>query len=168
MSYLSKFLEAFVENETLGRILLATTRTPYFPELLSAGVDIYRLNIIRDEYIREIIYQYLEDVENRDALFSSEDLMNGLVSVAAGYPTAAKRIASFVRVRPAALLLEPERIRSFQRGFAESILRPTIDSITPLQSLLLQVLTVIGEPVSVSDFIVDPGIWTEKRARIES
>lgn len=151
LPYLNDFLLDFQQAEIDTWLILATTRNPDYPTELTKTTDIYPLGPLEGEFIREIIYQWLEGYE-RQGLFSHwSSEAEQLVRLVGGHPLAAKRLAQYLKVQSPKQLLD--RSESFRIGFAEYILREMQSALTPEHCSVLQILAVIREPASLSDML---------------
>lgn len=153
LPYLNDFLTEFQKADIDTKVILATTRNPDFSEEIAKTADVYRLGPLEAEFIREIIYQWLEGHE-RQAMFSRWSReTEQLVRIVGGHPLAAKRMAQYLKIQAPEQLLAKAYRERFQIGFAEYILKATQSALSVLHRLILQILAVIREPVSTSDML---------------
>ncbi len=152
LPYLSDFLTAFQSANLDTHVLLATTRSPDYPEEISKTTEVYRLGVIADEYIEDIICQWLESCDKLNQIMGTQE-MKQLVRVVGGHPLAAKRMSSYLRFKSADQLLTAVRRERFQLGFAEYVLRATQSDLSELHRLILQILAMIREPITQTDMM---------------
>ncbi len=119
----------------------------------SPSTDIYKLGVLEDEFIEEIIYQWLEETGQGSKLVRGSKDTAQLVKLVGGYPLAAKRISTLLRVKSLEQLLSTTHREHFQLGFAEHILRTTRTLLGDLHHLILQILAIVQEPITQSDML---------------
>ncbi|HMP71510.1 MAG TPA: TIR domain-containing protein [Pirellulaceae bacterium] len=153
LPYLNDFLLLFQDANIDTKIVIATTRMPYYVEELTATTDRFQLKTIQDEYIQDIVYQWLEGTDKQRLFAGKDEDVQKLIKIIGGHPLAAKRMASFLKVHTLEQLLTTTQVQRFQIGFAELILRTTQGSLSPLHKLILQILATIVEPITLTDML---------------
>lgn len=153
LPYLEKFLTALGRSGLLMHVILATTRFPQYPPEIAQWADIFRLDRMGDEYIRECIDRWLgEGPKQQETMRAPE--MEELVSLISGHPLAAKLIATYLRHASPAQILESKQAKRIQLKLAEYVLSSANRTIlSDIHQLILQILAVINEPVSVEDLL---------------
>ncbi len=154
LPYLRTFLESFVSRRIQTYVVLATSRNPDFPLEIAHTAEVYRLGTLRDEFIEAIVYQWLGESEQTDQLRRRVDEREALIKAIGGHPLAAKRMASFLKIKSVNQLLDANRLERFQRNFAEHILRAIQAALGSVHRLILQILAAIAEPILQSDLLV--------------
>lgn len=154
LSYLGNFLSEFYKAKIDTHVILATTRNPDFPNEIADGTDIHRLGIIDDQYIEEIIYRWLEGSNKEDVFKNRPEDKARIIKVVGGHPLAAKRMASYLKLKTIEQLLEVAQRERFQLGFADFILRATQEALRDIHKLILKTLAAIQEPIQQSELFV--------------
>lgn len=160
LPYLQKFLNIFIESNVDTKVILATTRSPHVNSLPDF-TGIYRLRTIENEFIEDIVSQWLENTEHQEEWINRLDDRKHLVHTIAGHPLAARRMALYIQLKSINHLLEETNKEGFQVNLADYILRTTQQTLDNLQSLLMRILAIIREPVSTSDLIQIPTLNNE-------
>lgn len=149
--YLERFLNAFSEAELDTYIVLATTRNPDIPNSIVRRTDVFRLGLLGDDHITEMLENLTVGYDSRDTYIKMAEFKE-LVQSIDGYPLAALFIAIALRTKsPKELLLEHEQ-KKLQLKAARDILRTiTKTTLSRLQLDILYALTIAGEPITFSD-----------------
>jgi tetratricopeptide (TPR) repeat protein len=151
LPYLMTFLQEFLRANINTHIVIATSRNPDYSEEIASEVDVFRLGIIDDQYIQEIIYKWLDGTEQLDRFRASEENRLKIIKAVGGHPLAAKRMSTFLKIKPIEQLIDATRRERFQLGFADYILRATQDALSDIHILLLRILATIQEPLALTD-----------------
>ncbi len=151
LPYLNTFLQEFLKSNTDTHVILATTRNPDYSNDITNETDMFRLGIIEDQYIQEIILKWLDGTEQKGHFLSRDDDRAKIIKVVGGHPLAAKRMSTYLKLKSIDQLLDATRKERFQLGFADYILRATQDALKDIHQLILRILAVIQEPISQKD-----------------
>jgi tetratricopeptide (TPR) repeat protein len=154
LPYLEYFLERFINAEINTNIVVATTRVTHYSAHIANSSSLLHLKGLSDEYIEQSIEMWLKsNGQNKEyEQLRNTVIMAELVELVGGYPLAAKLAADSLSVHPVKQLLETSKQRTrFQLKFAAHILRST--ELNPLQTLILQVLTTVDEPIILEDML---------------
>ncbi|MGE4096402.1 MAG: TIR domain-containing protein, partial [Candidatus Binatia bacterium] len=151
LPYLEALLFRFITRAVKTHVIVATTRQPDLPPGIATAADLLRLEEIDDVYIRETLDLCLEGTPHYTELLKSSEISQ-LVKLAAGFPLAAKMIASQLKVdkTPAQLLTTGYKKR-FELKFAAHLLRTADKDLADLDRLILHTLSVVREPMSIED-----------------
>jgi hypothetical protein len=152
LSYLDLFIERFINADINTHVVISTTRVVHYSAQIARLSSVLRLKQLNDDYIEQSIECWLQlnGQQQEFERLANTTQMSELVSLIGGYPLAAKLAADSLSISSIDQLLETSKQRSrFQLKFAVHILRSI--ELTPLQELILQVLTTIDEPVSLED-----------------
>jgi tetratricopeptide (TPR) repeat protein len=154
--YLENVLKRLVNAIPDIWIVLATTRLPDYSASLGSHADVLRLEPLKNDYVFEAIDLWLKGTPQHTELLHSTDL-DALVELAAGHPLAAKLIASQLAAGKAIdELLTAKQKNRFELKLAEYILRATESELSDAEKLLLQILSIVGEPVAMGDVLQLP------------
>lgn len=151
--YLETFLYRFIKRAVKTHVVVATTRQPNLSPGIATAADLLRLEKIDNVYIKESIDLWLEGTSHHTELLKSPDFRH-LVELAAGFPLAAKMIASQLKAdkTPAQLLATGHKKR-FELSFAAHVLRTADKDLADLDRLILHTLATVREPMSVEDLV---------------
>ena len=151
LSYLETFLQLFIKRGIDTHIVLGTTRQPDYSVAVGSAADVLRLGEIEDVYIREGLDLWLEGTPQHAKLVNSPEF-GQLVTLASGFPLAAKLIASQLKAdkAPSQLLTSGQRKR-LELKFAAHILQTADKDLSDLERLVFYVLATVREPISVTD-----------------
>ena len=153
LPYLEEFLSIFIIRSVKTHVVVAMTRLPNLSPAISTAADLLRLEKIDDIYIKESIDLWIEGIPQHAELLSSSDFKY-LVEMTAGFPLAAKMIASQLKAgQMPAQLLQVGHKKRFELKFAAHMLRTADKELTNLERLILHTLSTIREPMSIEDLV---------------
>ncbi|HEX7313850.1 MAG TPA: TIR domain-containing protein [Pyrinomonadaceae bacterium] len=153
LSFLERFLAAFIDSEIPTHIVLATTRNPSISAKIGQYADLLPLGGLAKKYIRESVDLWLEGTDRYEQIIK-QPAIEEVVSLTGGHPLAAKLLASYLKVKPAEQLLTNTERQSFELKLARHILQSTDTSILDaLQKLILQILATVQEAMTVEDLL---------------
>lgn len=168
LPYLESFLLLFIKRAMDTHIVLATTRKPDYSAAVGSVADILRLNGLDDVYIRESLDLWLEDTPHYSKLLGSPEI-HRLVTLASGFPLAAKLIASQLRAdKEPSQLLTPGQRKRLELKFAEHILHTVSNELNDLERIVFRVLATVRDPISVADLWALPLVHTHSLDDVHS
>lgn len=153
LPFLESFLEAFLKAEIKMHVILATTRVPELSVALGSSGDLFRLEGLDEQYIRQAMELWLADSDKAQTVFGSE-LIQDLIDMAGGHPLAARMLATYLKVKNPEDLLGTRQRRDFQLKFAEYVLRSVDKSLlNTTHQIILNALATIKDPVTFDDLL---------------
>jgi tetratricopeptide (TPR) repeat protein len=152
-TFLETFFLEFIRSGIRTHVVCTTTIHAEYPPAIASETDVLRLEPLAERYIQDALEQWLEEHPHHDEIVRSPQFSN-LVSLAAGYPLAAKLLASYLKAgkQPQQLLAVPER-RRFELKLAAHLLRAADEEISALERLILHILSTVQEPMAVADML---------------
>lgn len=142
LPYFEKFIERFIKRGINTRIIIATSRRPDYSVQIANSAGIFRLDVIEDTYIEHYIERLLED-GNTPFDRIEKTVIEDAVEVIAGYPLAAKIVAS--RIKFGEHTFSMQSMQRIQLGLAQHVLSSiNQEQLRDIHQLILQTLAFIS------------------------
>ena len=168
LPFFNDFVRSFDDGDVLTHIICATSRAPNISASLAVVADVQVLGGIGSKYIREQV-ELLVNNETKIQELEANELFDTLIRQTAGFPLAAKLLGSLLKVRTPQQLLQTAEWQSFELKLALHVLQFSNGTvISALERLMLQVLAVVGEPMSMDDLMSSSDVATAGLASVQT
>ena len=168
LHFFNDFVRSFDEGDLITHVICATSRAPNISATLAAVADVQVLGVIGSKYIREQVELLVND-EAKIQELEADDLFDTLIRQTAGFPLAAKLLGSLLKVKTPQQLTQTAEWKSFELKLALHVLQFSNGTVlTALERLLLQVLAVVGEPMSMDDLMSSSDVANAGLASVQA